>query len=219
MCHHSDACPELSGGLVQVLDIFCHHRGGNGLPCLLNDQNLAVLLDSHLLDEEVHDDESDEREKERVILDGVNLEDYERLIKETGVQVLIESHIMIAALVELLHQIVVSRQVDAGKAVLVTDFRKPLYAEFIEGIEAEVVNLAVKMCRKILCDGLLNQLVLSLGDSALRTFPDEHDEVLEEANLLNVVLLALNAERIHRDRMLVRIADVFATDIFAKSLI
>ena len=60
--HHADAGPELTGGLVEILDVLCHHGRGDGLPCLLDDQALAVLLDAHLLDEGVHDDERHQRE-------------------------------------------------------------------------------------------------------------------------------------------------------------
>ena len=58
----TDHGPELSGGLVEVLDVLGHHRRGYGLPGFFNDQHLAVLLDAHLLDEHVHDDERHQRE-------------------------------------------------------------------------------------------------------------------------------------------------------------
>ena len=71
--NHAYRCPELTCRLVQVLDVLCHHGGGNGFPCLFDDKHLSVLLDTHLLDEHIHDNERNQREKKRVILDGVNL--------------------------------------------------------------------------------------------------------------------------------------------------
>ena len=112
--HHTYACPELSGCLIEILDVLCHHRGGDGFPCLFDDQHLAVLLDTHLLDEDIHDDKGDKREQERVVLDGVYLEDYEGLVKQLRVQIFIEGQLMAATLVEVLQQVVLGCQVDAG---------------------------------------------------------------------------------------------------------
>ena len=37
LSHHTDHRPELSGGLIEILDVLCHHRRGDGFPCLLDD--------------------------------------------------------------------------------------------------------------------------------------------------------------------------------------
>ena len=82
LCHDTYHCPELTGSLVEILDVFCHHRTCNGFPCLFDDQHLTVLLDSHLLDEYVHNDECHQREEYLAVLDVIYLEDDEGLIKE-----------------------------------------------------------------------------------------------------------------------------------------
>src|SRR5574344_2311236 len=220
LCHHTYTRPELSGCLVEVLDILCHHRGGNGFPCLFDDQHLAVLLDAHLLDEDIHDDKGDKRKQERVILYGVNLKDNEGLVKQLRVQVLIEGQFMAASLVEVFQQIVVGCQVDAGKVVLLDDGRDADSAVLVESVEREVVNAFLhKVFIEILCDDLLYQAVFRLGDFSLGSLPDKHDEILQEANLLDIQLLSLDGKGVHRDRMLIGIADILASDIFTESLI
>ena len=74
--------PEFSGCLIQIFDVLCHHGGGHGFPCLFYDKHLAVLLDTHLLDEHIHDDKGYKREEGLVVLDGVYLEDDEGLVKQ-----------------------------------------------------------------------------------------------------------------------------------------
>ena len=68
-------------------------------------------------------------------------------------------------------------------------------------------------------DNLLYETVFRLGDFTLGSFPDEHDQILQEAYLLNVQLLTLDGKRVHCDWMLVCIADILATDIFAESFV
>ncbi|GFH99286.1 hypothetical protein IMSAGC004_01689 [Bacteroidaceae bacterium] len=82
--------------------------------------------------------------------------------------------------------------------------------EAVEPIEISVV---------ILRDDLFYQTLLRLCDRALRTFPDEQHEILEETGFLHVHLLAVDAERVHRDRLLFRVADVLAVQVLAKSLV
>ena len=45
---------------------------------LLDDQDLAVLLDTHLLQEHVHDNQRNKREQERIIFYTVDFKDNER---------------------------------------------------------------------------------------------------------------------------------------------
>ena len=81
----------LSGRLIEVFDILCHHRRSNGLPCFLDDQALATtVLDTHLLGEHIHDDEHDDGEQHRVILHLVYLEHDERLVEERLVHVVVQ---------------------------------------------------------------------------------------------------------------------------------
>ena len=70
-----------------------------------------LLLDTHLLDENVHDDERNEREEKRLLFDGVYLEDNEDLVKQLCVEILIESKLVAASLVEVFQQIVVCNTV------------------------------------------------------------------------------------------------------------
>ena len=220
LCHHADTGPEFTGGLVEVLDVLCHHGRGDGLPCLLDDQALAVLLDAHLLDEGVHDDERHQREQQRVVLDAVYLEDDEGLVEESGVQGLVQGALVIAATVEVLHQVVVGRQVDAVQPVLVADFGDAPGAELVEGVEAQFLNgVLLEITVVVFGDDLLDEPVLRLGNLALRAFPDEHDEVLQEAYLLDVQFLAADAEGVHGDGVLLGVADVLAADVFAKALV
>ena len=107
LCHHTHACPEFSGGLIQIFYVFRHHGRGNGLPCLLDDEHLSVLLDAHLLQEHVHDDECHQWKEQWIILDTVDFEDDKGLVKQTAVHILIQRHIMAASFIEIFQQIVV----------------------------------------------------------------------------------------------------------------
>ena len=100
MSHHTDTGPELSRSLVQVLDVLSHQRGGNGFPSLFNDQHLPVLLQTHLLQEDIHDNQSDYREELLVLFDGIDLEYDESLAKQGTVHTLVENLVVVAALVE-----------------------------------------------------------------------------------------------------------------------
>ena len=127
---------------------------------------------------------------------------------------------MAASLVEILQQIVVGSQVDAGKVVLLDDVGYADGAVLIECVEREVVDtLLHKVFIEILCDDLLNQSVFCLGDFSLCSLPDKHDEIFQEAYLLDVQLLSLDGKGVHRDRMFIGIADVLATNILTESFV
>ena len=135
LCYHTDTCPELTCCLVEVLDVFCHHRAGNSFPCLFNDKHLTVLLDTHFLDEYIHNNKRYQGEKQRIILDGVNLKDNECLIKQCGIQVFIQGLIVIATSIEVLHHIAIGTDVDALNLVFLTDVGNTLHTELIEGVK------------------------------------------------------------------------------------
>ena len=220
LSNHTHRCPELTGCLVEVLDIFCHHWRSYGFPCLLDDKHLAVFLDTHLLNENVHDDKCNKREEERVILDGVNLKDDEGLIKQLCVEVLIECKLMTTALIEVLQQIVVGCQVYSCQIVLLYNLRNTDFTVLVECVERQVLYLFLhEVFIEVFRDNLLYETVFRLGDFTLGSFPDEHDQIFQEAYLLDVQLLTLDGKRIHRDRMLVCVADILATNIFAESFI
>ena len=67
---------------------------------------------------------------------------------------------------------------------------------------------AVKVSLVILLDDLLDEQFLDLRRDGLVAFPDQHDEILQEVGLLDIELFFLDAERIHRDRMLLGITDI-----------
>ena len=180
---------------------------------------LAVLLDAHLLDEEIHDDERDQREKKGVVLDGVDLEDDERLVEERRVQVLVQSDLVVAAFVEILHQVVVGSKVDPGEVVLLADLGNTLDTELIESIEVERLYPSSEMVLIVFCYGLFDELVLGFRHRSLRSLPDKHHKVLQESHLLDVVFRARDAERVHGDRMFLGIADILASDVLAQSFI
>ena len=107
--YHAYRGPELTGRLVHKFDVFRHQRAGNGLPRLLDDQYLAVGLDTHLLQEYVHDYQRHQRKQERVIFYTVDLEDDERLVEQRTVHILVQRLFMITAPVEVLHHVAVRR--------------------------------------------------------------------------------------------------------------
>ena len=141
LSNHSHRRPELTGCLVEVFDLLCHNWRSNGFPCFFNDKHLAVVLDTHLLNENVHDDKCNKREEERVILDRVNLKDDEGLSKQLCVEVLIECKLMTTALVEVLQQIVVGCQVDSCQVVLLYNLRNTDCTVLVECVERQVLNL------------------------------------------------------------------------------
>ena len=102
MGHHSGDAVELSHRLVEVLDVLCHGRRGDGFPRFLDDEGLAAFLDAHLLKEHVHDDEHDDGKQHGVVLDLVDLEDDELLVKEAGINVVVQRVLELTALIELL---------------------------------------------------------------------------------------------------------------------
>lgn len=75
------------------------------------------------------------------------------------------------------------------------------------------------MCIVVLRDNILDKMVFRFGYPAIGSFPDKHDKILQEANLLDIQLLSLYGKRVHRDRMLLGITDVLAVDIVAESFV
>ena len=79
----------------------------------------------------------------------------------------------------------------------------------------ETVEIGIVVIR----DDMFHQPVFRLRDRTLRPFPDEQDQVLQEPCLLHVHLFPADAERVHGDGFFLGVADVFPTEVFAKSLI
>ena len=79
------------------------------------------------------------------------------------------------------------------------------WSKAIEAVEIDII---------VFCDDLLNKSFLRLSDSSLRTFPYQHDKVLQESCLFHVQLLTLDAEWIHGDGMFFCIADILTAYIF-----
>ena len=71
----------------------------------------------------------------------------------------------------------------------------------------------------VFLDTLFNKLLLNLGRYSIVTFPYKHSEILQEVHLFDVQLLLLDAERVHRDRILLGIADVLASHIVTESFV
>ena len=127
---------------------------------------------------------------------------------------------MTTALVEVLQQIVVGCQVNSCQVVLLYNLRNTDFTVLVECVERQVLYLFLhEVFIEVFRDNLLYETVFRLGDFTLGSFPDEHDQIFQEAYLLDVQLFTLDGKRIHRDRMLVRVADIFATDIFAESFV
>ena len=106
------------------------------------------------------------------------------------------------------------------QTVLLAYLRQSLRTELIEGVETEVAHsLGGKVGIVILIDDLLYQSVFGLAHRALTSFPYQHHQVLQKSQLLDVPFLSLDFERVHRDRMLLGIGNVFATKVFTQSLI
>jgi hypothetical protein len=101
----------------------------------LGDKDFAVLLDAHFLQENIHDNQRDQRKKQRVIFYAVDFEDHERLVEQRAVHVLVQRFFVVAAQIEVLHHIAVCREVDARDTVLLTDIRDALHGIFIERVE------------------------------------------------------------------------------------
>mgnify|MGYP006927171773 CR=1 FL=1 len=55
--------PKFTGCFKQILNIFCHQRRSNSLPCFLNYQSLALLLDAHLLLKNIHNNQGHQWEQ------------------------------------------------------------------------------------------------------------------------------------------------------------
>ena len=127
---------------------------------------------------------------------------------------------MASTLVEVLQQIVVGRQVNAGKFIFFNDLWNADNTVFIEGVKREILNTTVhKILVKVFFDDLLNKPVFRLGNYSLGAFPDKHNQILQETDFLDVQLFMFDSKRVHRDRMLLGIADILATYILAKSLV
>ena len=54
---------------------------------------------------------------------------------------------------------------------------------------------------------------------ALGAFPYQQYEIFQEACLLHIQFLAVDAERVHGNRLLLRIADVLAVQVLAQALV
>ncbi|MBR8706321.1 hypothetical protein IX324_002110 [Bacteroides pyogenes] len=127
---------------------------------------------------------------------------------------------MAASLVEVLQQIVVCCQINSCQIVLFYNLWNADCTVLIECVERKGLNLFLyKIFFEVFCDNLFYESVFRLGDFALGSLPDEHYQVLQEANLLDVQFLTLDGERVHRNRMLVGIADVLASNILAESFV
>ena len=106
------------------------------------------------------------------------------------------------------------------QTVLLAYLRQSLSTELIESVETEVAHsLGGEIGIVILVDDLLYQPVLGLAHCALTSFPYQHHEVFQESQLLDVPFLSLDFERVHRDRMLLGIGNVFSAEVFTQSLI
>ena len=92
---------ELAHRLIQIFDILCHRRRGDGLPCLFDDECLSAFLDTHLLEEHIHDDEHNDGKQHGVVLDFVYLKDDKPLIEERLLQIVVQCTLQFTATVEL----------------------------------------------------------------------------------------------------------------------
>ena len=135
LCHHAHTGPEFTRCFVHKFNVLRHQRAGDGFPCFLDDKDFAVLLDAHFLQENIHDNQRDQRKKQRVIFYAVDFEDHERLVEQRAVHVLVQRFFVVAAQIEVLHHIAVCREVDARDTVLLTDIRDALHGIFIERVE------------------------------------------------------------------------------------
>ena len=127
---------------------------------------------------------------------------------------------MVAAFVEVLQKVVVGCQVNAFEVIIPYNLRNTACTVFIESIEGEFLDLSsTEVSIVVLGDDILDKMVFCFGYLAIGSFPNQHDKVLQEAYLLDVQLLSLDGERVHRDRMLFGIADVLAIDIVAESFV
>src|SRR5574344_2045148 len=138
--HHTGYAVELADCLIQIFDVPCHGRRGNSLPCFLYDECLAPLFQTHLLQEHVHDDQHNNREENRVILDFVNLKDDKFLIEERFVEVVVQRVFQLASLVELLQD---GRKVINVKLYLLLghDLRYALQGKLIITVERQIINM------------------------------------------------------------------------------
>src|SRR5690606_33115248 len=76
---------------------------GDGLPSLFDDECFPVFGSKpHFLDEDIHDNECDNREKHLVFLNAVNLEHHERFGKQGVVNILIEKVFKLTSFIKLL---------------------------------------------------------------------------------------------------------------------
>ncbi|GFH99287.1 hypothetical protein IMSAGC004_01690 [Bacteroidaceae bacterium] len=138
--HHAHRSPKLTGRLVHELDVLGHERAGNGFPCLLDDQDLAVLLDTHLLQEHVHDNQRNKREQERIIFYTVDFKDNERFVKQRAVHVFVQRLIMVAATVKVFHHVAVCRNVNTRNTVFVADVWNTLHGKLVERVERQLFH-------------------------------------------------------------------------------
>ena len=127
---------KLADGLIKVLDVFRHGGRSNRLPRFLDDECLTSFLDAHLLQEHVHDNQDNYREKHGVIFNLVNLEDNELLIEEVHIQIGVQGHFQFAAPVELLQDSCEVPDVELN-LLLCHDLRYAFQCKLIVGIEGQ----------------------------------------------------------------------------------
>ena len=137
LCHYSGDAVELTHRLIQIFDVLSHRRGGDGFPCLFDDESLSAFLDTHFLKEHIHDDEHDDREQHGVVLDFVNLE--EPLIKERLFQVVVQRTLQFTTAVELFENGGEVINVE-GYLLLGHQLRNTFQRIFIESVEGQLFD-------------------------------------------------------------------------------
>ena len=122
--------------LVEILDILCHCGRGYRFPRFFNDECFASFLDTHFLEKDIHDNQHDDREQQRVILYLVNLKDDELLLKQRLFEVIVERMLQFAAPIELFEN---GREVVNIKHNLLVghQLRYAFHGKFIISIEGQ----------------------------------------------------------------------------------
>ena len=101
-------------------------------------------------------------------------------------------------------------------AVALVDHEALVQVFALQGREAvEAVEIGIVILR----DDLFYQAFLCFCNRALRAFPYQQYEVFQESRLFHVQLRPVDAERVHRDGVLLRVADVLAAQILAQSFV
>ena len=131
-----------AGSLIEILDVVGHHRCGDSFPSLFYDQAFSAFLDSHFLSEDIHDDENNERKKDRVILHLVYLKDDELLVKQGSIQVIVKDVRLLTTSIERLQN---SRKIMDCKLNVLLDnqLRNSFKSEFVIGVERKFLNFEI----------------------------------------------------------------------------